>query len=150
MHLRATACFAAVFAATLGGCGTVVNCIDSSGLAPREIYGGVKQDAQKWLASSRRGVFRTRSLLFPDAATAQRGPRFRGQDVLRWLCRRHAGRRSPGFRRRRHLDAPSYRTGHADEENPHHLAESEAEPQEQAALGCAAETSTAVLDSSPR
>ena len=46
MHLRATACFAAVFAAALGGCGTVVNCIDSSGLAPREIYGGVKQDAQ--------------------------------------------------------------------------------------------------------
>jgi uncharacterized protein YceK len=46
MRLRATACLAAVFAAALGGCGTVVNCINGDGTAAREIYGGVKQDAQ--------------------------------------------------------------------------------------------------------
>ncbi|MGH7172282.1 MAG: YceK/YidQ family lipoprotein [Gemmataceae bacterium] len=46
MRSRAMVCLAAVFAAALGGCGTVVNCINGDGPAAREIYGGVKQDAQ--------------------------------------------------------------------------------------------------------
>lgn len=46
MYARATACGAAVVAALLSGCGTVVNCIDGDGHATRAIYGGVKQDAQ--------------------------------------------------------------------------------------------------------
>jgi uncharacterized protein YceK len=46
MRPRATACLAAVFAAALVGCGTVVNCINGDGAAARDIYGGVKQDAQ--------------------------------------------------------------------------------------------------------
>src|SRR5262245_44972256 len=40
------ACLAAVLAPALGGCGTVVNCVGWNGPAAREIYGGVKQDAQ--------------------------------------------------------------------------------------------------------
>lgn len=46
MYVRATACLAAVCAAALAGCGTVVNCYNGDGPAAREIYGGVKQDAQ--------------------------------------------------------------------------------------------------------
>ena len=46
MRSRATACLAAVFAAALGGCGTVLNCINGDRPAAREIYGGVRQDAQ--------------------------------------------------------------------------------------------------------
>jgi uncharacterized protein YceK len=46
MYPRATACLAVVLAAALCGCGTVVNCINGDGRAPRQIYGGVKQDAQ--------------------------------------------------------------------------------------------------------
>jgi uncharacterized protein YceK len=46
MGPKATACLVAVLACALGGCGTVVNCISCNGVAAREIYGGVKQDAQ--------------------------------------------------------------------------------------------------------
>lgn len=46
MLAKATVCLAAVFAAALSGCGTVVNCINGDHPAAREIYGGVKQDAQ--------------------------------------------------------------------------------------------------------
>ncbi|HTU20590.1 MAG TPA: YceK/YidQ family lipoprotein [Gemmataceae bacterium] len=46
MRLRATACLAAVLTVVLGGCGTVVNCVNGKGHAARDIYGGVKQDAQ--------------------------------------------------------------------------------------------------------
>lgn len=46
MRSRATACVTALFAAVLGGCGTVVNCVNLDGHAAREIYGGVTQDAQ--------------------------------------------------------------------------------------------------------
>ena len=42
MGAKATACLAVVVA--LCGCGTVVNCVNYNGAAPREIYGGVKQD----------------------------------------------------------------------------------------------------------
>jgi uncharacterized protein YceK len=45
MRPKATACVAAVCAAVLGGCGTVVNCFDVNGPASRAIYGGVRQDA---------------------------------------------------------------------------------------------------------
>jgi uncharacterized protein YceK len=45
MHSKATACVAAVLAAMLGGCGTVVNCFNVNGAAARAIYGGVRQDA---------------------------------------------------------------------------------------------------------
>jgi uncharacterized protein YceK len=41
-----TACLAAGLFAALSGCGTAVNCLSFSGSPPREIYGGVKQDAQ--------------------------------------------------------------------------------------------------------
>jgi uncharacterized protein YceK len=43
---RATACLAAIVAAALSGCGTVVNCINGDGPSARDIYGGVKLDAQ--------------------------------------------------------------------------------------------------------
>jgi uncharacterized protein YceK len=46
MRSRATACLLSVLASALGGCGTVVNCVNGDGAAPRTIYGGVKQDAQ--------------------------------------------------------------------------------------------------------
>jgi uncharacterized protein YceK len=46
MRPRLAACLAAVLAPALGGCGTVVNCVSWNGPAGREIYGGVKQDAQ--------------------------------------------------------------------------------------------------------
>lgn len=46
MLLRAAAGLAAVFAIGLSGCGTVVNCTNVNGAAPRAIYGGVRQDAQ--------------------------------------------------------------------------------------------------------
>ncbi|HTU93812.1 MAG TPA: YceK/YidQ family lipoprotein [Gemmataceae bacterium] len=45
MRLAATACLAAVLAAVLSGCGTVVNCFNVNGAAARAIYGGVRQDA---------------------------------------------------------------------------------------------------------
>ncbi len=46
MRRRGTAWVAAVVAAALSGCGTVVNCTAVNGPAAREIYGGVKQDVQ--------------------------------------------------------------------------------------------------------
>ena len=46
MRRRMAACLAAVLASALCGCGTAVNCLGAKGTAPREIYGGVKQDAQ--------------------------------------------------------------------------------------------------------
>jgi uncharacterized protein YceK len=46
MRPKATACLTAVFAAVLGGCGTVVNCFNVNGAAARAIYGGVRQDAE--------------------------------------------------------------------------------------------------------
>jgi uncharacterized protein YceK len=45
MRPKATACLTAVFAAVLGGCGTVVNCFNVNGTPARAIYGGVRQDA---------------------------------------------------------------------------------------------------------
>ena len=46
MRPRAAVCLAAVFVTAFSGCGTVVNCINGDHPAAREIYGGVKQDAQ--------------------------------------------------------------------------------------------------------
>jgi uncharacterized protein YceK len=46
MRPRMAACLAALLASALGGCGTFVNCVGWNGPAGREIYGGVKQDAQ--------------------------------------------------------------------------------------------------------
>lgn len=46
MRPEATVCLTAVLAAALTGCGTVVNCVSNDRPAAREIYGGVKQDAQ--------------------------------------------------------------------------------------------------------
>lgn len=46
MRLKATAFLAAVLAALLSGCGTVVNCFNVNGAASRAIYGGVRQDAE--------------------------------------------------------------------------------------------------------
>jgi uncharacterized protein YceK len=46
MRPKATACLTAVFAAVLGGCGTVVNCFNVNGTPARAIYGGVRQDAE--------------------------------------------------------------------------------------------------------
>jgi uncharacterized protein YceK len=46
MRPKATACMAALIAAALGGCGTVVNCFNVNGAAARSIYGGVKKDAE--------------------------------------------------------------------------------------------------------
>ena len=45
MRPKATACWAAVFAAALSGCGTVVNCFEVNGTPARAIFGGVRQDA---------------------------------------------------------------------------------------------------------
>lgn len=44
MRPRATVCLTALVAVSLGGCGTVNNCLNGNG--GRTIYGGVKQDAQ--------------------------------------------------------------------------------------------------------
>jgi uncharacterized protein YceK len=46
MRRRMAICLAVLLASALGGCGTAVNCLGAKGTAPREIYGGVKQDAQ--------------------------------------------------------------------------------------------------------
>lgn len=45
MRPKATACLTAVFAAVLGGCGTVVNVFNVNGTPARAIFGGVRQDA---------------------------------------------------------------------------------------------------------
>jgi uncharacterized protein YceK len=45
MRLKEPAYLAAVFAAALSGCGTVVNCVNVNGTPARAIYGGVRQDA---------------------------------------------------------------------------------------------------------
>ena len=46
MRITATACLLSVLLVTLGGCGTVVNCVNGNGPGARAIYGGVKQDAR--------------------------------------------------------------------------------------------------------
>ncbi len=46
MRRKATALLAAALGFLLGGCGTMVNCLSVNGPAAKEIYGGVKQDAQ--------------------------------------------------------------------------------------------------------
>lgn len=46
MRPKATACVAALFAAVLCGCGTMVNCFNLNGAAARAVYGGVRQDAE--------------------------------------------------------------------------------------------------------
>jgi uncharacterized protein YceK len=46
MRSKATACLLAALVSLLGGCGTVVNCVNTNGAAGRAIYGGVRQDAQ--------------------------------------------------------------------------------------------------------
>jgi uncharacterized protein YceK len=45
MRPKATAYVAAVLAAVVCGCGTVVNCFNVNGVANRAIYGGVREDA---------------------------------------------------------------------------------------------------------
>lgn len=47
MRLKAKACLAAVFAATLSGCGTMGNCFEVNGAPARAIYGGVAKDAHE-------------------------------------------------------------------------------------------------------
>jgi uncharacterized protein YceK len=46
MRAKAPAYLAAALTVLLGGCGTVVNCVNVSGTPARAIYGGVRQDAE--------------------------------------------------------------------------------------------------------